>query len=54
MLMNLITLLVLSASAYSVILVVLLLLLISEPQNFHIRKKVKSDLKKIKDQINGE
>ena len=52
--MNVITLLVLSASVYSVTLVVLLLLLISKPQNFQIRKKVKSDLKKIKDQINGK
>ena len=52
--MNLMTLLVLNASAYSVILVVLLLLLVSKPKNFPVRKKVKSDLKKIKEQINGE
>ena len=52
--MNVVTLLVLSASIYSVILVVLLLLLISRPRGSPIRKKVKTDLKKIKDQINGE
>jgi len=52
--MNVITLLVLSASVYSVILVVLLLLLISKPRNCNVRKKVKSDLKEIKDQINGK
>jgi hypothetical protein len=52
--MNIITLLVLSASIYSVVLVVLLLLLVSKPRNCPVRKKVKTDLKKIKDQINGE
>ena len=52
--MNVITLLVLSASIYSVVLVVLLLLMISKPRSSPVRKKVKTDLKKIKDQINGE
>ena len=52
--MNLTIMLIISALVYSFLLIVLLFMLVRKPKKAPVRKKVKSDLHKIKEQINGE